>query len=378
MPAIPAGREALLTLWCLLEQSDRAFHHLVNVFCSPEGALAAGPSGWREADIPPAKRAALERWQRGDSAESAAIIEASLNWLAEPGRYLLTPDHILYPALLRELVDGPPLLFVRGDPALLALPQIAIVGTRHPTRGGQELAAAFAAELAGRGLAITSGLALGIDAAAHAGALRARGVTIAVMGTGPDRLYPKSNLRLAEQMLAESGVLVSEFLPGTPPLAHHFPRRNRIISGLSLGVLVVEAAVQSGSLITARLAAEQGRNVWALPGSVHNAQAKGCHQLIREGVKLVEEAAHVLEDIGPLLGVLKEDLRQLQARAVEAVVPEGPAAGVLAALGWECRSLDWLVEATGRPAGELQGLLLQMELEGQVASVPGGFERLPG
>jgi DNA processing protein len=368
-----------ITLYRLLEQSQQAMQGLLACFETPGMALAASAATWRQTGaVPAAKIALFERWQHGDEAEADTTIAATLAWLAEaPDRHLLTPGDPAYPRLLSEIADPPPLLFVRGDPALLSLPQIAIVGSRHPSRSGEDLAREFARELAGRGLTITSGMALGIDAAAHGGALAGGGATIAVLGTGPDRLYPRTNLALAGEVLASGGLIISEYLPGTPPLAPNFPRRNRIISGLSMGVLVVEAALRSGSLITARLAGEQGREVWAMPGSVHNPQAKGCHVLIRDGAKLVEEAAHVLEDIGPLLGLLQEDIRQPR-KTTPAAPAEGPQASVLEALGWECRSLDWLVDATSLPAGELSALLMQLELDGQIAAVPGGYERLSG
>jgi DNA processing protein len=370
-----SSEQDYITLYCLLEQSHQAWLRLQEAFAEPADALAAGVASWRHAGVPAAKLALFERWKGGSEPDVDTRIAATLAWLADaPGRHLVTLAHPAYPDLLKTIADPPPLLFVRGDPAFLAQPQVAIVGTRNPSRGGEQLAHDFAADLAGRGLVITSGMALGIDGAAHQGALDAKGITIAVLGTGPDRLYPRTHLRLAEQVLANGGLIISEYLPGTPPLAPHFPRRNRIISGLSMGVLVVEAALQSGSLITARLAAEQGREVWALPGSVHNPQTKGCHTLIREGAKLVEEAAHILEDIGPLLGNLRKEKRA--APAPTAAEPGAPQAVVLDALAWECRSLDWLVETTGLPASELGSLLLQLELDGQVAAVPGGYERL--
>ena len=364
-----------ITLYRVLEQSQQAWSRLQEAFGGPAAALAAGASGWRRAGVSAARIAAFESWQAGGEPEVDASIALTLAWLAEaPQRHLLTPEHAAYPYLLKTIADPPPLLFVRGDPVFLAQPQVAIVGTRNPSRGGEQLAHDFAAELAGRGLVITSGMALGIDGAAHQGAVDAKGITIAVLGTGPDRMYPRTHLRLAEQVLDSGGLIISEYLPGTAPLAPYFPRRNRIISGLSMGVLVVEAALKSGSLITARLDAEQGREVWALPGSVHNPQTKGCHTLIREGAKLVEEAAHILEDIAPLLGNLRTDSRRTPAPA--APEPSAPQAVVLEALAWECRSLDWLVEATGLPASDLGSLLLELELDGQVAVVPGGYERV--
>ena len=207
---------------------------------------------------------------------------------AGPGRHVICWDDPAYPALLAELPDAPPLLFVAGDPTLLERPQLAVVGSRRASRNGLDNARAFSRSLAGAGFVITSGLALGIDGAAHQGALDANGKTVAVLGTGIERLYPQRHLSLAKQIVEHGGALVSELPLDCPPQASNFPRRNRIISGLSLGVLVVEASPSSGSLITARLAAEQGREVYAIPGSIHHPGARGCHQLIRQGAALVE------------------------------------------------------------------------------------------
>ena len=218
-------------------------------------------------------------------------------WLAGAGRSLVTWGSPGYPALLASIEDAPLTLFVEGDAGALALPQLAIVGSRNPTQIGRDTASQFAKHLAASGLAITSGLALGIDAAAHRGALLGPGRTIAVLGCGLDRIYPRENTELARQIVA-SGALVSDLPTGVPPLKQHFPRRNRIISGLSVGTLVVEAALQSGSLITARLAGEQGREVFAIPGSIHSPLSRGCHRLIRQGAKLVES----VDDIFPELG----------------------------------------------------------------------------
>ncbi|MEE8482340.1 MAG: DNA-processing protein DprA, partial [Acidiferrobacterales bacterium] len=212
-----------------------------------------------------------------------------IDWLAEEDSHLVSVADEAYPDLLREIPDPPALLYIKGDPVALSLPQLAIVGSRNPTPVGLENANAFAGALASTGLVVTSGLALGIDTAAHRGALDGGGNTIAIAGTGVDRIYPARNHTVAHE-IAKHGALVSEFPLATPPLRENFPRRNRILSGLSLGTLVVEAALRSGSLITARLAAEQGREVFAIPGSIHSPQSRGCHQLIRQGAKLVETA----------------------------------------------------------------------------------------
>jgi DNA processing protein len=301
------------------------------------------------------------------------------DWLGRPGCQRIEPGQPDFPAQLLAIPDPPEALFVRGNAALLARPQLAIVGSRGPTPAGRETAFAFARRLAGAGLAITSGLASGIDSAAHRGALAGGGYTLAVCGTGLDRVYPPHNRALAEEIAAH-GVLVSEFPPGTPPLPHHFPRRNRLISGLSLGVVVIEARHRSGSLITARLAAEQGREVFALPGSIHNPLARGCHRLIRDGAQLVESPEEVL-------GGLQSDL--FQALAVgPAQVPAaigisgGPLDSdskiLLNACGFEPVDVDVLVERTGFSAAVVASMLLMLELRGEIEPSAGGlYCRLP-
>jgi DNA processing protein len=306
-------------------------------------------------------------------------LQAALHWAAHDGAHLLTPDMDAYPQRLQALSAPPPVLFVRGDPALLAEPQIAVVGSRNPTAGGLETARDFASYLASLGLVITSGLALGIDAAAHDGALRA-GRTIAVLGTGPDRVYPAAHRDLARRIAAR-GALVSEFLPGTGPHASHFPQRNRIIAGLSLGTLVVEAAVGSGSLITARFASEQGREVFALPGSIHNPLARGCHALIRQGAKLVDSANQILEELGPQLAAYLSDA---QAPATAEPVPQHSSEldadhqRLLACMGYDPLAPDDLIARTGLPAFEIASMLLLLELQGHVVSHPGGRYSLRG
>lgn len=271
---------------------------LVDEFGSAEAAIGAGRRGWKRLSIGGAEQNALE-------SPDEARLERDLAWLAGRGHELLAYTDARYPQRLREISASPPALFCIGDIGLLDAPQLAIVGARSATAAGLENAQAFAEALASRGLVITSGLALGIDGAAHRGALAAGGGTIAVCGTGLDRVYPAQHRDLAHA-IAGHGLLISEFLPGTPPKAEHFPRRNRLISGLALGVLVVEAARESGSLITARLAADQGREVFAIPGSIHNPLARGCHQLIRQGAKLVETVDDVFVELAGVLGSLLE------------------------------------------------------------------------
>ena len=303
-------------------------------------------------------------------------VERDLAWLAGPRHHLVTLDDDNYPPLLRELADPPLALFVRGDPAALALPQLAIVGSRNPTEGGRRAARAFAAELGAAGLAITSGLALGVDAAAHEGALDADGITLAVAGTGLDRIYPARHAMLADR-IAERGALVSELPLGAAPLPAHFPRRNRIVSGLSAGTLVVEASLKSGSLITARLAAEQGREVFAIPGSIHNPLARGCHRLIRQGAKLVETAGDVLEELGPLLGITGTDTPPATVGQRAALAPAGQR--LLGLMGFDTVSPDELADRSGLAAGEVSGTLLLLELGGWVSCTAGGrYCRLSG
>ena len=233
-------------------------------------------------------------------------------WLAGPNRRLVCYGTADYPPLLAAIADAPLALFVEGDAGVLGLPQLAMVGARNPTAIGRDTAAQFAEHLAHAGLAITSGLALGIDAASHRGALAGEGRTIAVQGCGPDRVYPAEHAALAREIAAR-GALVTEFPTGVPPLPEHFPRRNRIISGLAVGTLVVEAALASGSLITARLAAEQGREVFAIPGSIHSPLSRGCHRLIRQGAKLVESAEDIFTELGALLAGLRNEAARSEA-----------------------------------------------------------------
>ena len=302
-------------------------------------------------------------------------------WLSGPNRSLVTWNSTSYPPLLAAIADAPLVLFVEGSVPALALPQLAIVGSRNPTQLGRETAEQFARHLAKAGLAITSGLALGIDAAGHRGALAAGGWTVAVLGCGLDTIYPRENEPLAEAVAAH-GALVSDLPTGTPPLKPHFPRRNRIISGLSVGTLVVEAALQSGSLITARLAAEQGREVFAIPGSIHNPMARGCHRLLRQGAKLVETADDVFAELGSLLAGLRAEV---EAEAPDAQRVSGHPLDkdyeiLLDALGFAPASIDSLVARSGLAADAVASMLLILELDGRVAQQPGGLycRRLAG
>jgi len=297
-------------------------------------------------------------------------VEQDLAWCAEPGNHIVTCLDQQYPAILHSIPDPPSLLFVVGNPARLADLQIAVVGSRNPSPSGERNARAFSRHFSSRGLTVTSGLATGIDAAAHSGALELSGRTIAVLGTGPDRIYPSIHRELA-QRIADTGALVTELPPGTPPLAGNFPRRNRLISGLSLGVLIVEAALRSGSLITARLAAEQGRDVFAIPGSTHNPLARGCHQLIRQGAKLVEKAEHVLEELGSIaLAAIVSRMEEIPQQ--NNPVTDSASQNVLDVLGDDPLSIDELVDLCGLTPERLSSMLLLLELEGHVAKHPGG------
>ncbi len=298
--------------------------------------------------------------------------EKDLRLLEEKKYHLLTFQDEKYPNLLREIYDAPLILYVRGNVDLLANPQIAMVGSRHPTITGSETARQFAIALAQAGFIVTSGLALGVDAASHRGALSASGKTIAVLGTGLEHIYPRSHKQLAEE-IAESGALVSEFPPNALPKAAHFPMRNRIISGLSLGVVVVEAAVQSGSLITARMALEQNRDVFAIPGSIHNPLARGCHRLIRDGAKLVETAKDILDEIGVLIQA--PSINSVDSLNKEAVDLDPKLKRILAQIGYEVTAMDVIISRSGLTASELSSMLLSLELEGYVHSIPGGYVR---
>ena len=300
-----------------------------------------------------------------------AAAEQDLAWMQRAGARLIAISDADFPPLLKQIPDPPLALFLRGDARLLASPQLAMVGSRNPSVEGRRNAEEFAAYLSRCGLTITSGMALGIDAASHRGALKAGGPTLAVWGTGLDRPYPPRNLDLAEEIAAR-GLLVSEFPPGTPPLPTHFPRRNRIISGLSVGTLVVEAASRSGSLITARLASEQGREVFAIPGSIHNPMARGCHRLLREGAKLVESAADILEELAPLLK-LELPAAEPTADTAAAAPPEDPEYRLLLnSLDFAPTSVDSLVERTGLTPDVVSSMLLMLELQGHVEASPGG------
>lgn len=335
---------------------------LLAAFGSPQAAIAASVDARREV-VAAGPAAALST----PPESLAALIAGTLAWLtadaAEP-RFVITLGDPLYPAALLETADPPLLLYAQGRIERLHGPMFAIVGSRNPTPQGKVNARAFATHLSNAGLTIVSGLAAGIDGAAHQGALEGTSGTVAVVGTGLDRVYPRRHLELAHR-IASDGLLLSEYSLGTPPLPPHFPQRNRIIAGLTRGTLVVEAALQSGSLITARLATEAGRDVFAIPGSIHAPQSRGCHVLIKQGAKLVDTAQDVLEEL------------RMGTIAASAPEPAENTDPLLEALGFDPVALEALVARTGFSAEALSARLLELELDGHVARLPGQlFQRI--
>jgi len=345
-------------------------NQLLDRFGSPEAIFSQAP----ESDLNHKVREAI----RTNDPLQQPRIEESLNWLETKGNGIVTRNSSDYPERLKPLRDAPPLLFTIGNSRLLSSPQIAMVGSRNPTRSGSDTAREFARYFATVGISVTSGLALGIDTASHEGALKGGGETIAVLGTGPDRVYPASNRELAHQIIEQGSLIVTEFPPGTKPIAGNFPKRNRIISGLSLGTLVVEAALKSGSLITARLATEQGREVFAIPGSIHNPLARGCHRLIKDGAKLVETAADVLEELAPQLRLELDDIsphKESHNSPETTVKLDQEYLDLLQVIGDGPTPTDQLIEMSGLTANVVSSMLLQLELQGYIALNPGGYSR---
>lgn len=348
--------DATLSAWVRLSQvsglGNEGLRRLLQAFGSPEAVLDA-PVSTLSAHVRPVVAKAIR------AEADTAYLNTVATWLGDPVNRLLTVADADYPQALLNIPDPPLLLYVKGRTELLNAPALAIVGSRSATAQGLRNAESFAQSVSEAGLCVASGMAHGIDAAAHRGGLRGRGSSIAVVGTGLDKVYPAAHRALAHQ-LAQQGVIVSEFPLGTPPLAANFPRRNRIISGMSLGCLVVEASLQSGSLITARMALEQGREVFAIPGSIHSPQSKGCHALIKQGAKLVESAHDILEELG---------------WTNREIAPGAPAAQhpLFAHLGYDPVDADTLAERSGLTVAELSAILLQLELDGVIATLPGGL-----
>ena len=344
---------------------------LVRHCCSADAALRASTATAVALSLGPGAVTALRT--------PPATLEASLRWAGVPGCSIVRAGGPGYPPQLLTISGAPVLLYVRGNAGALAAAQVAIVGSRNPTPAGRETARAFARRVTLSGLVVTSGLAVGIDAAAHRGALEAGGRTIAVCGTGADLVYPAGHVALADS-IAASGALVTEFPPGTPPLPGNFPQRNRLISGLSLGVVVVEAAERSGSLITARLAGEQGREVFAVPGSIHNPLSRGCHRLIRDGARLVESAEELLDGLQHdlFLAVTPDRAQAADAPRVSGPVLDSDCKILLNACGFGPVDADILVERTGFSAAAVSSKLLLLELMGEIEPCAGGrYCRIP-
>ncbi len=355
--------DARAEAWARLQLAGvapRPMVDLLRAFGNAEGVLAASPAQ-RRRHVPAAAASLL------DAAPDPARLQATLAWLGAPDHGLMAWDDSDYPRALLEIGDPPPVFYCQGRRELLAAPGLAIVGSRNATPQGCADAEAFAAALSASGFTIVSGLAQGIDAAAHRGGLRHAGSSIAVIGTGPDRIYPARNRDLAHE-LAARGLVISEFAPGTPPLKQNFPRRNRLVSGLSRGVLIVEATLSSGSLITARRAAEQGREVFAIPGSIHSPFSKGGHRLIREGAKLVETAQDILDELSVVAAPTKEGVAPRQREITDA-----DARAVVRALGYDPADVDTLAARTALSASTVIAALTSLELDRHVASLPGGL-----
>jgi len=349
--------DATLASWLTLSQipglGNESLRKLLQTFGSPDAVFLASNSELSRI-VKPAVASAIAQ---GISEEALIPTDA---WLNDPINRVLTIADENYPQALLNIPDPPFLLFVKGRTDLLNMPALAVVGSRNATPQGLRNAEAFAQAASEAGLCIVSGMAHGIDAAAHIGGLQGSGSSIAIVGTGLDKVYPSANRELAHR-LAQHGAIVSEFPLGTPPLPANFPRRNRIISGLSLGCLVVEASLQSGSLITARMALEQGREVFAIPGSIHSPQSKGCHTLIKQGAKLVESAQDILEELGNTFIVPN----------AASLAPSEHA--LFEHLSFDAIDLDTLSQRSGLTIAALSAILLQLELDGRITTLPGGL-----
>jgi DNA processing protein len=382
---------AQLFLHSLPDVGPATYTRLVEHFGSAELALLQSNS-MPESFLKPAAIAILEKFHNyPESCASSQKAIADIEWLNKQSKVkLLTLEDPAYPKLLRQTAKAPPLLFVQGNLDCLHFPQIAIVGSRHPSVGGLENAHRFAHHLAANGFTITSGLALGVDAAAHEGALAGLGKTIAVMGTGLDKIYPTRHYSLAQRILENDGALVSEFPLGLGAHPSNFPQRNRIISGLSCGVLVVEAAIQSGSLITAKIALEQNREVFSIPGSIHNPLARGCHQLIRQGATLTETAQDIVDQLQGILSYQRHELATINTSAMKQqktkVIEENnkqdltslsaEERNLVTIMGFDPVAIDDLVERTGIPVGSLTAQLIGLEIKGFVEQRGASFQRV--
>ena len=378
---------ARLQVWRAPGFGSASVQHLLSHFGNVINALDSSNNELSQAGLKPAKIEILRSTKPSDA-------DVDLMWLdGAAQRHIISREDDHYPLSLKNTRHPPPLLFAVGNAELFNDPQIAMVGSRNPTSGGKENARAFAAHLAQNGICITSGLALGVDAESHLGALEADGTTIAVVATGMDIIYPARNRKLAERIAAQ-GLIVSEFPIGVKPQAKNFPRRNRIISGMSVGTLVVEAALRSGSLVTAKHAMEQGREVFAIPGSIHNPMARGCHQLIRQGAKLVETASDILEEVSTQLHtfisenhdeewtqpkIFMDSLEKQStpksnktAENLPEYTLDDDGRLILETLGHDPVPVDQIVLKTGLTTEEVSSMLLMLELQGYIAACGGG------
>ncbi len=378
MDILDADTEALLAL-ILAGGASAPRRTLLDRHGGPAAVRALPRGRWREAGLDTAQIRALDG---NPAALDPDLLRRCRDWLRQPGHQLIGWHDPDYPPLMRKAGSPPLALFVAGDPTLLWYPAVAVVGSRGPTAGGRDNARSFSRALVAAGYAVTSGLAAGVDRAAHEAALDAGGLTVAVLGTGPDVPYPRNHAGLMARIAAH-GAVVSEHPPGTEARREHFPSRNRILAGLTLGTLVIEAASRSGALITARQAADAGREVFAVPGSIHNPMARGCHRLIRDGAALVESADEVTAALGAWAGALRGELQRRLGVAVDqvaepadVVATDDPAHHRLwRALGHDPTTMDQLTERTGLTAAALSSMLLVMELQGRVAVEHGRYSR---
>jgi DNA processing protein len=358
-----------LALYTVSDCGFATIMRLLNVFATPAALLAASCEALRSAGVTEPLMSALQapNWKQ---------LERCLRWRDKKGRDILHWRDPRYPRLLREIASPPLILFIEGDTSILQNPQVAMVGARQATPTGLETAYGLANELAQHGFVITSGLARGIDGASHKGCLSLAGKTIAVLGSGLANVYPSCHQRLAQQIVEKGGALVSEFFPDSPPKAEHFPRRNRIISGMSLGVVVVEAALRSGSLITVRYALEQGREVFAVPGSIRSPLSQGCHALLKQGATLIESSYDILLELScsPLIELAKDEL-SMRDRSDSKPKLDSEDIKLVECLGFETTTIDNLVKRTGLTVDRLLGRLALLELQGYISAVPGGYAR---
>lgn len=358
-----------LALWHTLGIGPIRFFRLVEHFPDIARLFESPVSQLRALGIPEVITQALQtpRWHN---------VEQDLAWSSQPNQHLISWKDERYPSQLKEIADPPPFLFIKGDANLLSSPQIAVIGSRKPTPAGIESAYRFTQHLSVAGLTITSGLALGVDAISHQSALDHSGKTIAILGTGVDKIYPLQHKKLAHQIVESGGALVSDFPLGTAPKAENFPRRNRIISGLSLGTLVIEATLKSGSLITARLANEQGRDVFAIPGSIYNPQSNGCHLLIQQGAKLIQTPQDVLDELQVSYSYSsKSKISNSTMYAGAKNSLDANSQLLLECVGFETTSVDQLIERTNLPAHIVSATTSQLALQGLIVAVPGGYFR---